>query len=95
MAPPEKLSKTDLDKALGSLPGWSVVDGKLHKTFEFKNFVEAFGFMSSVALLAESMDHHPEWSNVWNKVVIDLNTHEAGGLTELDTALAEKIEALR
>jgi 4a-hydroxytetrahydrobiopterin dehydratase len=73
---------------------WSVQDGKLHKTFRFKDFNEAFGFMTRVALVAEAMDHHPEWLNVFNSVRVDLSTHDAGGLTELDFALAGRIEAI-
>ena len=78
-----------------SLPeGWSVVDGKLHREIEFHNFVEAFGFMSMVALLAEKANHHPDWSNSWNKVVIDLMSHDKGEITDRDTDLAEAINAL-
>ena len=73
--------------------GWAVVDGKLHREFEFHNFVEAFGFMSMVALLAEKADHHPDWSNSWNKVVIDLVSHDKGGITDRDLRLARQIEA--
>jgi len=94
MAKFTRLSAEEIDSALQSLPGWSVVNDKLHKEFRFKNFVTAFGFMSSVALLAERMNHHPEWFNVYNKVVIDLKTHEAGGLTNLDVELAARIEVL-
>lgn len=90
-----QLTDPEVATALNDLTGWVVLDGKLHKEFKFKNFVQAFGFMTSVALLAEQADHHPEWFNVYNKVSIDLTTHEAGGLTERDTALAAKIEALR
>jgi 4a-hydroxytetrahydrobiopterin dehydratase len=89
-----KLSAFEVETALETLPGWAVVAGKLHREFKFANFVEAFGFMSRVALLAEAMNHHPEWFNVWSKVVIDLNTHEAGGLTNLDIELAKKINEL-
>jgi 4a-hydroxytetrahydrobiopterin dehydratase len=75
-----------------SLPeGWTLVDGKLHRELEFDNFVEAFGFMSMVALLAEKNDHHPDWSNSYNKVVIDLVSHDKGAITERDHALAEAI----
>ena len=76
------------------LPQWSLVDGKLHRELRFADFNEAFGFMSRVALIAETLGHHPEWFNVWNKVVIDLTTHDAGGLSTLDVALAERIDAL-
>ena len=74
---------------------WKEEDNKLKRTFEFKNFVEAFGFMSSVALIAEKMDHHPNWSNVYNKVEIELTTHDAGNtVTDKDRALAAKIDEL-
>jgi 4a-hydroxytetrahydrobiopterin dehydratase len=71
--------------------GWSVIDGKLHREITFDDFSEAFGFMARVALLAEKADHHPDWSNSWNKVVIDLVSHDAGGLTDRDRALADSI----
>jgi len=71
--------------------GWDVVDGKLHREIEFHNFVEAFGFMSMVALLAEKAGHHPNWSNVYNKVVIDLVSHDKGAITDRDTDLANAI----
>ena len=73
---------------------WEVIDEKLHKTFVFENFVEAFGFMTRAAIIAEKMNHHPEWSNVYKSVNVDLTTHEAGGLTELDFDLAGKMEVL-
>jgi len=73
---------------------WSVADGKLRKEFQFRNFVEAFGFMTKAALVAESMDHHPEWFNVYKTVRVDLSTHEAGGITELDFELASRMESL-
>ena len=76
------------------LPGWSLVNGKLHRELRFTNFVVAFGFMTQVALVAEAMGHHPEWSNVWNRVVIDLTTHDTGGLSNLDLELAQRIDQL-
>ncbi|MFM7315210.1 MAG: 4a-hydroxytetrahydrobiopterin dehydratase [Cyanobium sp.] len=76
------------------LPAWQVVNGKLHRELRFADFSEAFGFMARVALAAEQLGHHPEWSNVWNRVVIDLVTHDSEGLTELDVALARRIETL-
>lgn len=94
MAEVKKLSEAEVRESLGGLPGWSLSNEKLHKAFQFSNFVKAFGFMSSVALLAESMDHHPEWSNVYNKVTIDLTTHSHGGVTSKDVELARRIEAL-
>jgi 4a-hydroxytetrahydrobiopterin dehydratase len=79
-----------------TLPGWSVVEGRdaIRRRFVFKDFSEAWGFMARVALLAEKHDHHPEWSNVWNRVEIVLTTHDAGGLSERDVALARAIDAL-
>ena len=71
---------------------WEVVDGKLHRELTFGDFAEAFGFMARVALWAEKLNHHPEWSNVWNRVTIDLITHDAGGLSELDVELAGRID---
>ena len=74
---------------------WEEKDNKLVRTFQFKDFVEAFGFMSRVAIVAEKMDHHPNWSNVYNQVVIELNTHDAGNIvTEKDHALAKAIDQL-
>jgi 4a-hydroxytetrahydrobiopterin dehydratase len=70
------------------LGDWVVEAGKLHRQFKFRDFAEAFAFMSEIAIRAEKMDHHPEWSNVYNRVVVDLVTHDAGGLTELDFELA-------
>lgn len=71
---------------------WQIVNGKLHKVFVFEDFVQAFGFMTRVALLAEQMSHHPEWSNIYRQVVIDLATHDVQGITRLDMELAQKIE---
>lgn len=94
MADRQKLSDTDIQARLGSMPGWSVADGKLHREYAFKDFVRAFGFMASAALVAESMNHHPEWFNVYSTVRVDLATHDAGGITELDFTLAGKMEEL-
>ena len=88
MARPKALSPEDVESRLTELAGWSLENGKLHREFTFANFVEAFGFMTRVALVAEKMDHHPEWSNVYNRVAVDLTTHDAGGLTTLDFELA-------
>ncbi|MCU1353933.1 MAG: putative pterin-4-alpha-carbinolamine dehydratase [Acidimicrobiales bacterium] len=74
--------------------GWSTVDGKLHRELKFGDFSEAWGFMSRVALVAEQMQHHPDWSNSWNRVVIDLQSHDVGGLTDRDVTLATAINAL-
>ncbi len=75
-------------------PKWSVVDGKLHREFIFDDFATAFGFMTHLALEAERRNHHPEWSNVWNKVTIDLVTHDAGGITEQDVDFAVKADEI-
>ncbi len=88
------LSDTELNNALNQLEGWTQKDGKLHRQFQFSSFVEAFGFMTSVALVAESMGHHPEWFNVYNRVTIDLTTHDAGGITNKDVELAKKANEL-
>jgi 4a-hydroxytetrahydrobiopterin dehydratase len=87
----KKLSDSEVQAQLGKATGWSLVNGKLHKEFQCKDFVAAFGNMTRVALVAESMNHHPEWFNVWNKVVIDLNTHSVKGISDLDFTLAAKI----
>jgi 4a-hydroxytetrahydrobiopterin dehydratase len=83
-----------VQKRLAELPGWTFKDGKLHREYKFADFVEAFSFMSACALCAERADHHPEWFNVWNRVVVDLATHDAGGITDKDFALASKMEKL-
>jgi 4a-hydroxytetrahydrobiopterin dehydratase len=93
--PRSKLSEAEIAAALAQAPGWSVVNGKLHREFRFQDFSEAFGFMSRAALAAEQMNHHPEWCNVWNKVVVDLSTHDAGGITQRDFELAAKMNRLR
>ena len=88
---------TDAERAaLGELTNWTVLPDRdaIHRSFKFKDFNAAFGFMSRVALLAEKADHHPEWSNVYNRVEIVLSTHDAGGLSKRDIALAKAIDAL-
>jgi 4a-hydroxytetrahydrobiopterin dehydratase len=89
-----RLSELELADALAELPGWQVANGKLHREWRFGDFSAAFGFMTRVALEAERMNHHPEWTNVWNRVVVDLVTHDAGGLTASDVKLAKRMEAL-
>jgi 4a-hydroxytetrahydrobiopterin dehydratase len=89
-----KLSKQEITAGLRRLRGWTVVKGKLHRKFKFKDFTQAFGFMKRVALAADRMDHHPDWSNSYNKVTIDLSTHSAGGLTTDDFELAGKIQTI-
>ena len=88
----QRLLDADVLAQLTEVPQWKVVEGKLHREFRFTNFVQAFGFMAQVALLAERRDHHPEWSNVYNRVAIDLTTHDAGGLTALDFDLARAVD---
>ena len=88
MGRPRRLDDDEIRSRLAATPGWELVDGKLHRGFVFDGFPAAFGFMTALALVAESRDHHPEWSNVYNRVVIDLGTHDAGGITELDFELA-------
>ena len=90
----KKLSDKEIRGELGEIKGWSLVDGKLHREIQFANFVEAFGFMSRVALVAESMNHHPEWFNVYNRVTVDLSTHDAGGVTQMDLTLAARINKM-
>lgn len=95
----EALGLASTERHLGKLnestdSAWEIVDGKLHKEFVFGNFIEAFGFMTQAAICAEAMNHHPEWFNVYKKVIVDLTTHEASGITELDFELAGKMESL-
>ncbi len=90
--PKQKLSDQQIQQAIANLSGWTVVNAKLHKDFKFNNFVDAFAFMTKVAIVAEKMDHHPEWFNVYNRVTIDLTTHDAGGISSLDAELAKKID---
>lgn len=90
-----RLSETDRTQALADLDGWSLVEGReaITKTYQFADFVEAFGFMARCALEAEKADHHPEWSNVYKTVEVVLSTHDAGGLTEKDVALAKAFDS--
>ena len=94
MTRPAKLTDADVDARLAALPGWTREGDTLHRTFTFRDFSEAFGFMSRTALAAEKLDHHPGWTNVWNRVTVDLTTHDAGGLTELDFRLAAEMNRL-
>ena len=91
---PRRLTVSEVQDALAELPGWNIAGDKLHREFTFPGFVEAFSFMSAVALVAESMNHHPDWSNSWNKVTVDLVTHSLGGISTFDVALARRMEAL-
>jgi 4a-hydroxytetrahydrobiopterin dehydratase len=92
----EKLTGQARTDALGKLSRWSPVSGRdaITRKFQFKDFNEAFGFMTRAALIAEKMDHHPEWSNVYKTVEVTLSTHDAGGVTELDVKLAEAMDRL-
>lgn len=92
----KKLGAAAVDQALEALPGWSRVDGReaITRSFRFKDFSEAWGFMTRAALIAERMNHHPEWFNVWNRVDVTLATHDAGGLTQLDIDLAGAMSEL-
>jgi len=89
-----KLSSEQISEELKNLPGWSVKDEKLHKNFEFGDFNDAFGFMTRAAMHIEKMNHHPEWFNVYNKLTVDLMTHDAGGITENDIQLAKILNSL-
>lgn len=90
----QKLNDAEIEERLKTLPGWRLANGKLRREFVCKDFVAAFGNMTRVALVAESMNHHPEWFNVWNKVAIDLNTHSVSGISNLDFELAAKINEI-
>lgn len=92
----DRLSAKQRDDALSNLPGWHMVDGRdaITRTFTFADFSQAFGFMTRAALVAEKMDHHPEWSNVYKTVSVTLSTHEAGGLTVRDIELATAMDRL-
>ena len=90
----EKLSVEEVITGLEALPGWSLVDDKLKREFKFSDFSEAFGFMTSAAICSEKMNHHPEWFNVYNKVRVQLMTHEADGITALDFELAGRMNRL-
>ena len=89
-----RLSKDNIDEELKGLPGWMVVNEKLHKEFQFENFNQAFGFMTRAAMEIEKMNHHPEWFNVYNRITIELTTHDAGGITKNDVSLARILNSL-
>ena len=92
--PLTKLRDDEVRTRLSELAEWKLVEGKLFREFHFKNFVDAFGFMASTALVAERMDHHPEWSNVYNRVSVSLTTHDCQGLSERDFKLAQRMNEL-
>jgi 4a-hydroxytetrahydrobiopterin dehydratase len=87
-----KLLEADLHLALQSLPSWTIQDGKLHREYKFPDFVHAFGFMTMAALQIEKKNHHPEWFNVYNRVTVDLETHDSGGITAKDVDLAKVLD---
>lgn len=89
-----RLTDSEIVAGLEKLPGWSLADGKLHRDYQFRDFVEAWGFLTSAAIRVQEMDHHPEWFNVYNKVRIDLVTHNVGGVSALDLELAGTLEEL-
>ena len=88
------IEKNQLDSFIKKNPSWIIDNKTIKKEFKFENFIEAFGFMSKVALLSEKIDHHPDWQNIYNKVKINLTTHDKGGITTNDTKLAESIDKL-
>jgi 4a-hydroxytetrahydrobiopterin dehydratase len=88
-----KLSEKELQSALAGLPGWTIAQDKLHREYKFADFIHAFGFMATSALAIEKMNHHPEWFNVYNKVIVDLTTHDAGGITAKDVELAKLLDS--
>jgi 4a-hydroxytetrahydrobiopterin dehydratase len=90
----QKLSDAKLQAALAKLPGWALAGGKLHREYKFPDFVHAFGFMTTAAIAIEKNNHHPEWFNVYNKVVVDLTTHDAKGITSKDVDLAKLLDSL-
>lgn len=94
MADRRRLTDAEIAAGLAGLPGWSLAGGRLHREFRFRDFVEAVGFMTSAALVIQSMDHHPEWGNVYQRVTVDLVTHSAGGITPLDLELAARLSEL-
>lgn len=87
-----KMTEHEIAAALQALPGWSLEQGKLHREYRFADFIHAFGFMATAAIAIEKMNHHPEWANVWNRVTVDLTTHDAGGVTARDFELARLLE---
>jgi 4a-hydroxytetrahydrobiopterin dehydratase len=90
----KKLNDSEIADHMKALPEWELGADRIKRSFRFADFVEAFGWMSSVALIAEKMNHHPEWRNVWATVEVELSTHDAGGLTELDMKLAAEMDRL-
>ena len=94
MKRPQALPEAEVTERLAELPGWALAGDRIRKEYRFADFVTAFGFLTRVALAAERANHHPEWSNVYGRVVVEWTTHDAGGVTELDLRLAAETEAL-
>lgn len=92
--PKARLTEEELTEALAALPQWTIVEAKLHRQFVFPDFVHAFGFMATAAIAIEKMNHHPEWFNVYNRVTVDLTTHDSGGITARDVELAGLLESI-
>tara|TARA_B110000008_G_scaffold205961_1_gene204603 strand:+ start:1247 stop:1522 length:276 start_codon:yes stop_codon:yes gene_type:complete len=89
-----RLSETEITEELKKIEGWNIIDNKLHKEFQFDSFNQAFGFMTRAAMEIEKMNHHPEWFNVYNRITVDLTTHDAGGITNNDINLARILNSL-
>lgn len=89
-----RLLESDIEEELKKLTGWSVKNDKLHKEFQFDNFNQAFGFMTRAAMEIEKMNHHPEWFNIYNRITVELTTHDAGGITNNDVNLARILNSL-
>lgn len=92
---PKALSTEEITHQLASASGWQLLEGKLHKEYRFDSFVECFGFMTKIALVAEAMQHHPEWFNVYNRLVVDLRTHDVDGISDRDFELARQMDLHR
>jgi 4a-hydroxytetrahydrobiopterin dehydratase len=90
----KKMTDADVEAKIAQLPGWSFKDGQLHREYKFPDFGHAFGFMATAAPSIEKADHHPEWTNVYNRVTVNLSTHDAGGITQKDFDLAKLLEAI-
>lgn len=90
----QRLGSEELSTVLAELSGWTIKEGKLRREYKFADFAHAFGFMATAAVLIEKMNHHPEWSNVYNRVMVDLTTHDAGGVTQKDVELARLLDSI-
>ncbi|HEY7305349.1 MAG TPA: 4a-hydroxytetrahydrobiopterin dehydratase [Bryobacteraceae bacterium] len=90
----QKLNDSELQSVLGLLSGWAIQNGKLHREYKFPDFAHAFGFMATAAVQIEKMNHHPEWFNVYNRVTVDLTTHDSGGITQNDVELARTLDRI-